>query len=45
VKADALIEAIREGLPPGVELDERETALLDVAARFLVLGDELLDRR
>lgn len=28
-----LIEAIREGLPPGVELDERETALLDLAAR------------
>lgn len=28
-----LIEAIREGLPPGVELDEREEALLDLAAR------------
>ena len=28
-----LIEAIREGLPPGVELDEREAAILDLAAR------------
>ena len=28
-----LIEAIREGLPPGIELDEREEALLDLAAR------------
>jgi hypothetical protein len=28
-----LIEAIRNGLPPGVELDEREEALLDLAAR------------
>lgn len=28
-----LIEAIREGLPPGVELDEREQAILDLAAR------------
>ena len=27
------IEAIREGLPPGVELDEREEALLDLARR------------
>lgn len=35
-KADpgtVLIEAIRDGLPPGVELDEREEALLDLAAR------------
>jgi hypothetical protein len=28
-----LIGAIRAGLPPGVELDEREEALLDLAAR------------
>jgi hypothetical protein len=28
-----LIEAIRTGLPPGVELDEREEAILDLAAR------------
>jgi hypothetical protein len=28
-----MIEAIRKGLPPGVELDERETALLDLASR------------
>ena len=28
-----LIEAIREGLPPGVELDEREAAILDLAGR------------
>jgi hypothetical protein len=28
-----LVEAIRTGLPPGVELDEREEALLDLAAR------------
>lgn len=28
-----LIEAIREGLPPGVELDEREEAILDLAGR------------
>jgi hypothetical protein len=28
-----LIEAIRAGLPPGVELDEREEALLDLARR------------
>jgi hypothetical protein len=28
-----LVESIREGLPPGVELDEREEALLDLAAR------------
>ncbi len=28
-----LVEAIRAGLPPGVELDEREDALLDLAAR------------
>ena len=28
-----LIEAIKEGLPTGVELDEREEALLDLAAR------------
>jgi hypothetical protein len=28
-----LIDAIRDGLPPGVELDEREEALLDLAAR------------
>jgi hypothetical protein len=27
-----LVEAIRTGLPPGVELDEREQALLDLAA-------------
>jgi hypothetical protein len=31
--ATETIEAIREGLPPGVELDEREEALLDLAAR------------
>jgi hypothetical protein len=29
----ALVKAIREGLPAGVELDEREEALLDLAAR------------
>jgi hypothetical protein len=28
-----LLEAIRTGLPPGVELDEREEAILDLAAR------------
>jgi hypothetical protein len=28
-----LIEAIRTGLPPGTEFDEREEALLDLAAR------------
>jgi hypothetical protein len=28
-----LIEAIRAGLPSGVELDEREEAILDLAAR------------
>jgi hypothetical protein len=28
-----LVEAIRTGLPPGVELDQREEALLDLAAR------------
>jgi hypothetical protein len=28
-----LIEAIRTGLPSGVELDEREEAILDLAAR------------
>jgi uncharacterized protein with von Willebrand factor type A (vWA) domain len=28
-----LVEAIRTGLPPGVELDEREEAILDLAAR------------
>lgn len=28
-----MIEAIRTGLPPGVELDEREEAILDLAAR------------
>ena len=28
-----LIESIRTGLPAGVELDEREQALLDLAAR------------
>jgi hypothetical protein len=28
-----LVHAIRDGLPPGVELDERETAILDLAAR------------
>jgi hypothetical protein len=28
----ALVRAIREGLPPGVELDEREEALLAAAA-------------
>jgi hypothetical protein len=31
-----LVEAIRAGLPPGVELDEREEALLDLAARQAV---------
>jgi hypothetical protein len=31
--ATKTIEAIREGLPPGVELDEREDALLDLARR------------
>jgi hypothetical protein len=31
--ATKTIEAIREGLPPGVELDEREEALLDLARR------------
>ena len=30
--ATALIEAIREGLPVGVELDEREETLLNLAA-------------
>jgi hypothetical protein len=30
---DRLISAIRGGLPPGVELDEREQALLAAAAR------------
>ena len=30
-----LIEAIRTGLPPGVELDEREEALLSLASRQL----------
>jgi hypothetical protein len=29
----AMVDAIRSGLPPGVELDERETAILDLAAR------------
>ena len=33
MKPDAMIEAIKAGLPPGVELDERETALLDLASR------------
>jgi hypothetical protein len=28
-----LVEAIVSGLPPGVELDERETAILNLAAR------------
>jgi len=28
-----LIEAIRTGLPPGTEFDEREEALLDLATR------------
>jgi hypothetical protein len=28
-----LIQSIREGLPSGVELDEREEAILDLAAR------------
>jgi hypothetical protein len=28
-----LIEAIRTSLPPGTEFDEREEALLDLAAR------------
>jgi hypothetical protein len=28
-----MVEAIRGGLPPGVELDEREEAILDLAAR------------
>ena len=27
-----LVQAIRKGLPPGVELDEREEALLSAAA-------------
>ena len=31
-----LIAAIRDGLPPGVELDEREEALLDLAQRQLL---------
>jgi hypothetical protein len=31
--ATAMITAIREGLPAGIELDEREEALLDLAAR------------
>jgi uncharacterized protein with von Willebrand factor type A (vWA) domain len=31
--ATDLIEAIRNGLPPGVEFDEREEALLSLAAR------------
>jgi terminase small subunit-like protein len=31
--APETIEAIRTGLPPGVELDEREEAILDLAAR------------
>jgi uncharacterized protein with von Willebrand factor type A (vWA) domain len=31
-----LIEAIRAGLPPDVELDEREEALLDLARRQLL---------
>jgi hypothetical protein len=30
-----LIRVVREGLPDGVELDERETALLELAARQL----------
>jgi hypothetical protein len=29
----ALVESILRGLPPGVELDEREHALLEVAAK------------
>lgn len=29
----ALVKAISEGLPPGVELDEREQALLEAAAQ------------
>jgi uncharacterized protein with von Willebrand factor type A (vWA) domain len=28
-----MVEAIRTGLPPGVELDEREEAIHDLAAR------------
>ena len=32
-KASDPIEAIREGLPAGVELDEREEAILDLASR------------
>jgi hypothetical protein len=28
-----MVEAIRTGLPPGVELDEREEAILDLAGR------------
>jgi hypothetical protein len=28
-----LVESITDGLPPGVELDEREQAILDLAAR------------
>ncbi len=36
-----LIAAIRNGLPPGVELDEREEALLNLAQRQLL--DTYLD--
>ena len=32
-KAPDLVEATRTGLPPRVELDEREEAILDLAAR------------
>ena len=32
-QADDLIEAIRDGLPPGVEFDEREETILSLAAR------------
>ena len=28
-----MVEAIRTGLPPGAEMDEREEAILDLAAR------------
>ena len=36
-----LIAAIRNGVPPGVELDEREEALLNLAQRQLL--DTYLD--
>lgn len=33
IGATTMIDAIRTGLPAGVELDEREEAILDLAAR------------